>query len=432
MERNKWTKEAILEIAKQYPNVKAWKLGNMPSYQAAQRYKILKEARSFLSNELHRKWDYKSLKKESTKYQSKIEWIDKDHASYQSAYDLGILDELTQNMKGRRKRTKEEVFNTASLFKSVKEWMEAHPKDVFAARDYGWYEEATKHMERMGGKSIEELRVLEWVQQFCPSAHKLKIEGKEMDIYIPELKLGIEYNGLFWHSDYFYEDELKHLCKHKHINKTTFFKEKGIDIVHIWSSEWLNRKEQVKNFLHSKLGVGRRIGARKCEFRSMDLKEAYVFCNANHIQGAKTGSSLALGCYYDNELVGVATFGNHHRGKAEIVLNRLCYKFGYNIMGALSKFSITAARHYKSNIFTWVHRTLSTGESYVKAGWEILEVSKPDYFYVYGLNKVISKQSRMKAVVNTPEGMTEAEHAKLDKLNRVWDCGKIKLMYRYV
>ena len=58
------------------------------------------------------------------------------------------------------------------------------------------------------------------------------------------------------------------------------------------------------------------------------------------------------------------------------------------------------------------------------------EQLKPDYFYTDGIN-VISKQSRMKSVVGTPEGVTEAEHAILDGLVKAYDCGKIRFVFKF-
>ncbi len=52
--------------------------------------------------------------------------------------------------------------------------------------------------------------------------HK-KIEGVELDIYIPYLKLGIEYDG-----EYFHRNKLD-----KDLKKNLFFKERGIDIIRI-------------------------------------------------------------------------------------------------------------------------------------------------------------------------------------------------------
>ena len=47
--------------------------------------------------------------------------------------------------------------------------------------------------------------------------------GKEIDIYLPEYKIGIEYNGTFWHKDKNNSDR----------RKVDFFADKSIRIVTI-------------------------------------------------------------------------------------------------------------------------------------------------------------------------------------------------------
>ena len=79
---------------------------------------------------------------------------------------------------------------------------------------------------------------------------------------------------------------------------------------------------------------------------------------------------------------------------------------------------------------TWVDLRFSDGSNWVKCGWEIVNKSKPDYFYYNSKNgKIVSKQSRQKRLVGTPTNVTEHEHALEEKLYRVYDCGKIKLKY---
>lgn len=47
-----------------------------------------------------------------------------------------------------------------------------------------------------------ELRLLCELKSIFPSAeHRIKINGYEVDIYIPELKFGLEYDGAFWHQN---------------------------------------------------------------------------------------------------------------------------------------------------------------------------------------------------------------------------------------
>lgn len=50
-----------------------------------------------------------------------------------------------------------------------------------------------------------------------------KSEGREIDIYIPSLKFGVEYDGWIWHKDKQEEDNKKH----------QYFKERGLDIIRI-------------------------------------------------------------------------------------------------------------------------------------------------------------------------------------------------------
>lgn len=69
------------------------------------------------------------------------------------------------------------------------------------------------------------------------------IKPQEIDIYIPELKLAIEFNGVYWHST-------KHILeKNYHLNKTKACEEKGIWLIHIWEWDWIKNKDKVKLFL---------------------------------------------------------------------------------------------------------------------------------------------------------------------------------------
>jgi hypothetical protein len=147
-----------------------------------------------------------------------------------------------------------------------------------------------------------------------------------------------------------------------------------------------------------------------------------------HIQGRTSGVKYVVKVLYNDELVGCSTFGKHHRNSTDWVLSRFCTKTNYTIQGGLAKISRLGYSRLQQPLISWVDYRLSNGNGYEKAGWKFEELLKPDYFYHKGL-RVVSKQSRMKKVVKTPENMTEYEHAKLDGLERVWDCGKIRYKY---
>jgi hypothetical protein len=66
------------------------------------------------------------------------------------------------------------------------------------------------------------------------------LDGLELDIYIPELKLAFEYNGLYWHSNIYKEDDY-------HLNKMLLCMNKGIQLIHIWEDLWIYEKENIKS-----------------------------------------------------------------------------------------------------------------------------------------------------------------------------------------
>jgi len=292
----------------------------------------------------------------------------------------------------------------------LKEWCIQNPEKQFASRS--------------------EIEMLQWTKQYYPGAQKHKDGECEIDVFIPEINLGIEHNGLYWHQESI-------VGKKYHIDKTKHFEEKGIRIIHIFEHEWKLRKEQVKSFLLSAIGKNEhKIGARKCNLLwsslPIDIQEVHNFLETYHIQGQPGNTQYVIKVLYNNELLAVATFGKHHRNNKDWVLTRFCTKTNYTIQGVLSRVSKLASQQLKEDILSWADYRLSNGNGYEKAGWVFEKMLPPDYFYHKHGVKVVSKQSRQKRIVKTPQGVTESEHAKVDGLNRVYDCGKMRYRYRYV
>jgi len=270
-----------------------------------------------------------------------------------------------------------------------------------------------------------EAELLEFVRQIFPNAKKIRKNGIEIDIYIHELKIGIEYNGLYWHSE---------ACKPKkyHLDKHLWCKENDITLIQVFSHEWKMRQTQIKSRIRSIFGQNnKRVGARVCKIVTVDKVTASEFLEHNHIQG-KCQLSHAFGLKFNDRLVALATFAKHHRNSSQVVLNRFCCLQDWSIAGGLSRLSKHASKILQTDIITWCDRRWSDGGGFLRAGWTQSETLKPDYFYFNRNNKkVISKQSRQKKKIGTPASMTEHEHALRDKLLRVYDCGKIRFIYKY-
>jgi hypothetical protein len=260
------------------------------------------------------------------------------------------------------------------------------------------------------------------------------VAPKEIDIYVPELKIGIEYCGLYWHSDAYKQNNY-------HYEKMKSAESAGVRLITIFENEWLERKGQVLNFLTSVFKIkGSTVYARKCKVRQLTSKEAVEFMDANHIQKASKRSIFHVGLEFEGELIAALTGGTHHRqGYSDIfVLDRLCFKTGYNVPGGSSrlfKSLIDYARDkgYKK-IISWSDNRWSQGQVYKMLNFELESEIKHDYSYVKN-QKIISKQSMKKDEIKkkhpdiySPE-KTERQMTQELGLNRIWDCGKKRWVY---
>lgn len=61
--------------------------------------------------------------------------------------------------------------------------------------------------------------------------------GKELDIYLPELKLALEFNGDYWHSDEWLLSRGV-TAEEYHRTKLKLAAEKGVRLGFVWNSEW--------------------------------------------------------------------------------------------------------------------------------------------------------------------------------------------------
>lgn len=287
------------------------------------------------------------------------------------------------------------------------------------------------------GSSNEEKDILKYIQfiyngEIISNSRQI-INPYEIDIYLPDLKIGIEYNGLYWHS----EKSGKH--KDYHMEKLKLAKEKGIRLIQIFSDEWLNKQDIVKSKLNNIINKSStKIYARKCEIREIDTKIKNPFLNTNHIQGT-CKSKVNLGIYYNNELYGVMTFNKPRLGigktKTQIPdsYELVRYATSYNIIGGASKLISYFIKTYKpKNIFSYSDNRWTDWDNnmYLKIGFKFSHITPPNYFYTltfterlhrFGFNKtILGKQGH--DIINR----TEAEIMNELGYTKIWDAGNCR------
>ena len=279
------------------------------------------------------------------------------------------------------------------------------------------------------GQSYKEKEVLDFVKsiydgEIIPNAHGI-IGRKELDIYLPEKHLAIEFDGFYWHSEQKGKDESYHL------NKTNACADKGIRLIHIFEDEWKEKKEIVEDRIRSILGIGQtRIFARKCDVMELDSKTANEFLEQNHLQGGDN-SSIRYGLYHGDELVSVMTFGKPRFSKSyDWELIRFASKCGCNVVGGASKLLNHFRSNHSGSIVSYADRRHSDGNLYEKLGFMQVGVSKPNYWYVRGgekLSRYACQKHRLKDVLGDAfdQNLSEFENMSLNGWTRVHDCGNM-------
>ncbi len=253
------------------------------------------------------------------------------------------------------------------------------------------------------------------------------ITPKELDIYIPDKKIAIEFNGLYWHS----EQNLNEAQKY-HNNKTNSCLEKDIQLIHIFEDEWIFKKDIVKSRLKQILNVNntQKIHARKCTIKEIDSKIKNEFLEKFHIQG-KDNSIIKLGAFYNNELIAVMTFSHGNISKGSISLeqiyelNRFCSNYNYHIPGIASKL----LKYFKCNynwteIFSYADRRWSKGNVYYKLGFQFDSITKSNYWYIKDYKRIHRFSLRKKGYED--KDIPEWVLRKQQGYYRIWDCGNLK------
>lgn len=261
---------------------------------------------------------------------------------------------------------------------------------------------------------------------------RILLDKQEIDIYIPHLKIGFEYNGLRWHNEEFGKTRNYHLRKTEECNK------KGVKLYQIFEDEYLFHRDVVLNKIKHLLKCSEtapKVYGRKCSIVEVNKITAKFFLDKFHIQGYGK-STLFLGVTYNDALVGVMGFKKINNNN-EWELTRFATDYNYIYCGVGSKILKYFINKYNPNkIKSFADRrwTQTIENIYIKMGFELESVLKPDYRYVNLSNPTvrIHKFNFRKSILNKKHGLplslTESEMVKKIGYSKIWDCG----LYRYV
>jgi hypothetical protein len=252
----KWTLDKLKAEASKYTRRVDFQQKSCGAYLSARRQGLLDLLCSHMQEPATKPFSEEEILEIAKKFKTRTEF-QKNSKAYAAAYAKGkdFLDLVCSHMistKKITKHTKESARIDALKYKTRREWCVNDSGSYLASLKNGWLNELCAHMSATNSyrASKEELSILKMVQEYFPDAQKKIFYNKdpnfrqsryELDIFIPSLNKGIEYDGAYWHSPenlaksrkISIEQALKY-----HEEKDSFFKKLGIDVLHIHEKPW--------------------------------------------------------------------------------------------------------------------------------------------------------------------------------------------------
>ena len=395
------------------------------------------------------KYDY-SLVKNCSNNHTNVKIICKEHGVFEQDYAHHVgrkqgCPKCAGNFKLNNFIFEEKsniIHNDKYIYENV-DYISTHKKVIITCPIHGNFEQTPHdHLEGKGcpkcankiSKCEEE--IYSFILEKLNNEEIIKrdrsiLTGKELDIYIPSLNIGIEYNGVIWHSEKFGTN------KYYHLNKLEECNTKGIKLIQVFEDEYINHKDIVNSKILRALGVYdglEKISARACLVKEIDNELSKDFLEKNHIQGF-VNSTKYLGCFFNSKLIGVMTFTEESDGYWN--LTRFATDNKYICRGVGGKLFSYFVKNFKPiEVKSFADRrwTLDKDNNlYTKLGFKLDKILEPDYRYVNGKERIHKFNFRKNALhkkYGFPLSMTELEMANNLGYYRIWDCGLFKYIWK--
>jgi hypothetical protein len=269
----------------------------------------------------------------------------------------------------------------------------------------------------------------------------------EIDIYLPEYKIGIECNPTFTHNSS--EPDIWNsnpMPKDYHYTKTQAADSAGILLVHIFGWQWSHKIDIVKSMLANLLHQNkRRFYARSLQICDVSYDDSNRFLNHNHIQG-QTSAKVRLGLYNGSELISMMSFIQPRgtMGKTKISqtgtweLVRFCTVLNTNVVGGASKlFSHFIENYHPGTVISFSNASYTRGGMYSVLGFNQVARLGPGYCWVnkktdIAYNRVVCQKQKLIKFLGDPEidlHQTEVQIMESHGFVRVFDSGMVKWVW---
>lgn len=239
--------------------------------------------------------------------------------------------------------------------------------------------------------------------------------GYELDVYVPGSSFAVEYNGLYWHSDAVQKD------KNYHNKKTESCREHGISLLHIFQDEWRDKREIVESMIINRLGLSKKVWARKCSIVKIDNKRSKKFFDDNHIDGDSRGmATYAL--EFEGNLISAIKLRKPHSKKWSgfLEIARYACVKGVDVIGGHSRLINYIRNNHPERLISYVDtRFGGVGRHCEKSGMILDHISKHSFWWT-------DRENRFNRLYcKATKENSEFEEALSRKLLKIWGCSNL-------
>jgi hypothetical protein len=268
--------------------------------------------------------------------------------------------------------------------------------------------------------SRPQVEICDYVRSLMPDetiliSDRKAISPLELDIYVPSKRLGVEFDGLFWHSSW-HPDTYD---SRRHQKKALRCRDAEINLLVVFEDEWGAKKELLKSMIRWRLGkfCGTKLDARKLELRRLNSGFGSFF-ERNHLDGSAK-ASFAYGLYRGDDLMMCCSVRHNFARETEIA--RMATDYDYSVRGGAARL-IKAIRQEigQETLVSYSSNRVGSGRVYGALGFKLLSESRPSYWYTDGKSRIWRFRCKRN---NDPLILAEFPTEQQQALNGVFSVG---------
>lgn len=281
--------------------------------------------------------------------------------------------------------------------------------------------------------STMEIGILNYLQSIgieCEHSNRSVIGNNfEIDLYSEAYKIGIEVDGIYWHSynpKKFTNENAYDKFMYRHLYKTSIAADKGVELLHFTDIEWTDKQDIVKSILSSKFDKSYKLTTENSTVVVIDGKSAMDFFETNHLYGF-VPSELYYGLEIDGVLV--AALSAKTLDTETIEITRITTVLDVQVIGGYDLLVSRLKQDTGKLLVVVVDRNISNGKEYEAIGFDFIQTTKPDYVWTDG--KVLLSRDSCKYenlgcwLTNFDDSLSESENMYENNYRQFWNTGKL-------